>query len=75
MNPKRNTLRHIILKVAKAKHNEGTLKAREKHFIMYKRNPVSPSVGFSAETLWVEGVAGHVQNAKKKKISNHKFSA
>lgn len=75
MNPKRNTLRHIILKVAKAKHNEGTLKAREKQFIMYKRNPVSPSVGFSAETLWVEGVAGHVQNAKKKKISNHKITS
>ena len=72
MNLKRNTLRHIILKVVKVKHKEGTLKTREKQFIMYKRNPVRLSVGFSAETLWVEGVAQYIQNAKRKKFPTTK---
>ena len=51
MNPKRNTLRHIILKVAKAKHNEGTLKAREKQFIMYKGAVIKLTDNFLSETM------------------------
>ena len=52
MNPKRSTLRHIILKMAKIKEKERILKAaRYKQLIMYKRTPIRPPVDFSAEIL------------------------
>ena len=39
--------------MVKVKHKERVLKAaREKQFITYKRNPIRPSVDFSAVTLW-----------------------
>ena len=42
INPKRNTPRHIIIKLTKTKHKERILKAaREKQQVTYKGNPLS----------------------------------
>ena len=52
INPKRNTLRHILIKVTKMKDKEKILKAaREKKQITYKGTPIRLSSHFSAETL------------------------
>ena len=49
INPRKNTLRHILIKVTKIKDKENILKAaREKKQITYKRTPIR---FFSAETL------------------------
>uniref|UniRef100_A0A8D0T627 L1 transposable element RRM domain-containing protein n=1 Tax=Sus scrofa TaxID=9823 RepID=A0A8D0T627_PIG len=50
MNPRRNTLRHILIKLTKIK--EKILKApREKKQVTYKETPIRLSADFSAETL------------------------
>ena len=52
INPKKNTPRHILLKLTKIKFKEKILKAaREKQKITYKVIPVRLSADFSAETL------------------------
>ena len=52
LNPKRNTPRHIIIKMTKIKDKERILKAaREKQQITYKGTPIRLSADFSAETL------------------------
>ena len=52
MNPKRPTLRHIIIKMQKVKDKEKILKAaREKQLVTYKRVPIRLSADFSTETL------------------------
>ena len=52
INPKRNTLRHIVIKLAKIKDKEKLLKAaREKQQITYKGTPIRLTADFSAETL------------------------
>ena len=52
MNPRRNTLRHILIKLTKIKDKERTLKAtREKQQITYKGIPIRLSTDFTAETL------------------------
>ena len=52
VNPRRNTPRHIVIKLAKNKHNEKFLKAaREKQQIPYKGTPIRLIADFSAETL------------------------
>ena len=52
MNAKRNTPRHIIIKITKIKDKERILKAaREKQQIIYKGTPIRLSADFSAETL------------------------
>ena len=41
MNPRRNTLRHIVTKLTKSKHKERMLKAaREMQQVTYKGNPI-----------------------------------
>ena len=49
INPKRNTPRHILIKLTKTKHKERILKAaRDKRQVTYKGNPiVSSSLKFS----------------------------
>uniref|UniRef100_A0A8D1C8X8 L1 transposable element RRM domain-containing protein n=1 Tax=Sus scrofa TaxID=9823 RepID=A0A8D1C8X8_PIG len=50
MSPRRNTLRHILIKLTKIK--EKILKApREKKQVTYKETPIRLSADFSAETL------------------------
>ena len=52
MNPKRPTLRHIIIKMPKVKEKETILKAaREKQRVPYKGVPIRLSADFSKETL------------------------
>ena len=52
INPKRNTLRHKLIKLSKIKHREKILKAaREKQQITYKRIPIRLKADLSAETL------------------------
>ena len=52
MDPKRNTPRHIIIKLPKIKERERILKAaREKETVTYKGVPIRLSADFSKETL------------------------
>jgi len=52
INPRRNTPRHIIIKLTKIKDKEKILKAaREKKQVTYKGTPIRLSADFSAETL------------------------
>ena len=52
INPRRNTPRHILIKLAKTKHKERMLKAaREKQQVTYRGNPICLTADLSAETL------------------------
>ena len=52
INPRRNTLRNILIKLTKIKDKEKILKAsKEKKQITYKGTPIRLSADFSAETL------------------------
>ena len=52
MDPKKNTPRHIIIKLPKIKDKERILKAaREKQIVVYKEVPLRLSADFSKETL------------------------
>ena len=52
INPRRNTSRHILIKLIKTKHKERTFKAaREKQQVTYKGNPICLTTNLSAETL------------------------
>ena len=52
INPRRNALRHILIKLTKIKDKEKILKAaREKKQITYKETPIRLPADFSAETL------------------------
>ena len=55
--PRRNTLRHTVMKLRKIKDKEKLLKAtREKQQITYKGTPIRLTAVFSAETTSLEGV-------------------
>ena len=52
INPRRNTPRHILIKLTKTEHKERILKAvREKQQVMYKGNPMCFTADVAAETL------------------------
>ena len=52
LDPRRNTPRHIIIKLPKMKDKGRILKvAREKEIVTYKGVPIRPSADFSKETL------------------------
>ena len=52
VNPRRNTPRHILIKLIKTKHKERILKAaREKQQVTYKGNLIRLTADLSAETL------------------------
>ena len=52
INPRRNTPRHILIKLTKTKHKERILKAaKEKQQVTYKGNPIRLTADLSAETL------------------------
>ena len=52
INPRKNMLRHIAIKLTKIKEKEKLLKAtREKRQITYKGTPIRLTADFSAETL------------------------
>ena len=61
INPRRNTSRHILIKLTKTKHKERILKAaREKEQVTYKGNPICLTADISAETLQVRRMAGYI---------------
>ena len=52
VNLRRNTPRHILIKLTKTKHKERILRAaREKQQVTYKGNPIFLTADLSAETL------------------------
>ena len=52
INPRRNTPRHILIKLTKIKHKEKILKgAKKKQQITYKGIPIRLTADLSAETL------------------------
>ena len=52
INPRRNTLRHILIKLTKIKDKQEILKvAREKKKITYKGTPIRLLADFSAKSL------------------------
>ena len=52
INPRRNTPRHILIKLSKIKYNEKLLKAaKEKQQTTYKGIPIRLTADLSAETL------------------------
>ena len=52
INPRRNTPRHMLIKLSKLKYKEKILKAaREKQQIKYKGIPIRLTADLSAETL------------------------
>ena len=52
MDPKRPTLRHIIIKTTRLKHQERILKAtREKQVVTYKGAPIRLSCDYSTQTF------------------------
>ena len=54
INPRRNTPRHILIKLTKTKHKERILKAAgEKQKVTYKGDPICLTADLSAETLQV----------------------
>ena len=61
INPRRNTPRHILIKLTKTKHKGRVLKAaREKHQITYKGNPICLIADLSAETAGQKGMEGYI---------------
>ena len=61
INPRRNMLRHILIKLTKTKHKERILKAaREKQQVTYKGNPICLTADLSAETAGQKGMAGYI---------------
>ena len=49
INPRRNTSKHILVKLTKTKHKERILKAaREKQQVTYKGNPIHLTSDLSA---------------------------
>jgi len=52
INPRRNTPKHILIKLAKTNHKTRLLKAaREKQQVTYKGKPTHLTANLSAETL------------------------
>ena len=51
LDPKRNTPRHIIIKLPKIKDERISKAAREKKTVTYKGFPIRLSADFSEETL------------------------
>ena len=52
INPRRNTLRHILIKLTQVKHKEQILKAaKEKQQITHKGIPIRITADLSIETL------------------------
>ena len=68
VNPRRNTLRYIVIKLTKIKEKEKLLKAtREKRQIIYKGTPIRLTADFSAETLQARREWYHICKVMKGK--------
>ena len=75
LDPKRNTPRHIIIKMPKVKDKDRILKAaREKQRVTYKGVPIRLSADFSKETLQARRDLEEVFKVMKGKICNLDYS-
>ena len=74
-NPRRNTPRHILIKLTKIKDKEKTLKAaRENKQMTYKGNLIRLSADFSAETLQATREWHDILNVVKGKNPKQDYS-
>ena len=72
MNPKRNTPRHIILRMAKVKDKERTLKvAKERQLVTYKGVSITLSLRLPAK-MEIHFDSSHNQNKDNNKFKNKK---
>ena len=61
IRPRRNTPRHMLIKLTKTKHKDRILKAaKEKQQVTYKGNPIGLTADLSAETLQGRGNGGYI---------------
>ena len=75
INSRRNTPRHILIKLTKIKDKEKILKAaREKKQVTYKGTPIRLLADFSAETLQARREWHDILNVMKEKTSNQDYS-
>ena len=74
-NPRRNTPRHILIKLSKIKYKEKLLKAtREKQQKTYKGIPISLTADISAETLQARREWQDIFNVMKGKKTTSKIT-
>ena len=74
INPRRNTPRHILIKLTKTKHKERILKAtRVKQQVTYKGNPIHLTADLSAETLQARREWQDIFKVLKGKIYNQDY--
>ena len=67
INPRRSTLRHMLIKLTKIKYKEKILETgREKQKITYKGIPIRLSANFSAETLQARQERQNILKVMKK---------
>ena len=75
INPRRNTPRHILIKLSKIKYKEKTLKAaRKKQQIIYKGIPIRLTADLSAETLQARREWQDIFKVMKGKTYNQDYS-
>ena len=75
INPRRNTPRHIRIKLTKTKDKENILKAaKEKKQTTYKGTPIRLLADFSTETLQARREWHDILDAMKGKTSNQDYS-
>ena len=76
INPRRNTTRHILIKLSKIKYKEKILKAaREKQQITYKGIPIKLRADLSAETLQAIKEWQDIFKVRKGKTYNQHYSS
>ena len=74
INPRRNTPKHILIELTKAKHKERILKAaKEKQQVTYKGNPIRLTADLSAETLQARREWQDIFKVLKGKIYNQDY--
>ena len=61
INPRRNTPRHMVIKLTKIKNEDKILKeTREKLQITYKGTPIRLSADFSTDSTVQKGMVGYI---------------
>ena len=73
INPRRNTPRHILIKLTKTKHKERILKAAKEQQVTYKGNPIHLTADLSAETLQARREWQDIFKVLKGKIYNQNY--
>ena len=75
INPKRNALRHVVIKLTKIKEKDKLLKAtNEKQQITEKGTPIRLSTNFSTEALQARKEWHNIFKVMKEKNLNQEYS-